>query len=479
MLFTQGTYFIFLLAVFFLYWLSAERVQTRQVFLLAASYFFYAQTGWQPLLLLFALSTLDFTTTRQMQRSTEPKLRRRWLMLSLSAEIGTLCVFKYADFFLTSSAQTASLFGWQLSVPQLNWLVPLGLSFFVFQSIAYVVDVYRRDTEPAESYVEYLSYIAFFPTLLAGPILRAKQLLPQLRERSTLSAEQGGQALWLIALGLVKKIAIADYLSANLVERVFDFPERYSSLEVLASVYGYALQIYCDFSGYSDVAIGSALLLGFTLPANFNLPYRAQDLPDFWRRWHISLSTWLRDYVFFSIAGARTRRVALLYAASLITMLLGGLWHGAQWTFVIWGLLHGLGLIVVRWWQNTHSQHKTAYWLSGRHTALAQTLSVFATFHFICLTWIFFRAETFAQALGILRQLGQFTVDTSNLNAPILLLLVLGFIAHWLPERAWELAQAGFIRLPAPAQALLLFGLSVGLYFVASSAVAPFIYTRF
>jgi alginate O-acetyltransferase complex protein AlgI len=479
MLFTQGTYFIFLLAVFFLYWLIAERVQWRKLFLLAASYVFYAQVGWPALLLLAGISTVDFLSMRAMQRNEQPHRRKLLLALSLTTNLGVLCLFKYANFFLDSSAQAAAWCGWQVHTPQLNLLVPLGLSFFIFQSIAFVVDVYRRDAEPAESYIEHLAYIAFFPTLIAGPILRAKQLLPQLRGHVTLSAEQGGQALFLIALGLLKKIAIADYLSANLVERVFDFPERYSSLEVLAAVYGYALQIYCDFSGYSDVAIGSALLLGFTLPANFNLPYRAQDLPDFWRRWHISLSTWLRDYVFFSIAGARARRVALLYAASLVTMLLGGLWHGAQWTFVLWGLLHGLGLIVVRWWQNTHSQHKTAYWLSGRHTVLAQTLSVLATFHFVCLTWIFFRAENFAQALAVLRQLGQFTVDTTNLNAPILLLIALGFTAHWLPERIWEKAQAGFTRLPAPAQALLLFGLSVGLYFVASSAVAPFIYTRF
>jgi alginate O-acetyltransferase complex protein AlgI len=479
MLFTQGSYFIFLLAVFFLFWLIAERIQARKLFLLAASYFFYARAGWPALLLLGSLSTVDCLTTRAMHRSTEPRRRKLLLALSLTTSLGVLCVFKYANFFLASSAQAATWFGWQLHAPRLSLLVPLGLSFFIFQSIAFVVDVYRRDAEPAESYLEHLAYIAFFPTLVAGPILRARQLVPQLRGQLSLTAEQGGQALFLIALGLIKKIAIADYLSANLVERVFDFPERFSSLEVLAAVYGYALQIYCDFSGYSDIAIGSALLLGFTLPPNFKLPYRARDLPDFWRRWHISLSTWLRDYVFFSLAGAGTRRTAMLYAASLITMLLGGLWHGAQWTFVIWGLLHGLGLIAVRWWQTTHSQFKTAYWLNGRHTAWAQALSVFVTFHFVCLTWVFFRAESFAQALSVLRQLGQFTVEATNLNAALVLLIAVGLSAHWLPERIWSTTQTGFTRLPAPAQALLLFGLSMGLYFVASSEVAPFIYTRF
>lgn len=479
MLFTQGNYFVFLLLVFFTYWLVAGRVEWRKLFLLVASYVFYAQAGWQAVLLLLAVSTLDYATTRLLQRSEQPRRRKLLLALSLTADLGVLCVFKYANFFLVSAAQGATLFGWHVNAPHLNLLVPLGLSFFIFQSVAFVIDVYRRDAEPAESYGEHLAFIAFFPTLIAGPILRAKQFLPQLRGRLTLDAETGGQALFLIALGLIKKIAVADYLSANLIERVFDFPERFSSLEVLAAVYGYTLQIYCDFSGYTDVAIGSALLLGFTLPQNFNAPYRAADLPDFWRRWHISLSTWLRDYVFFAIAGARARRIAVLYVASLITMLLGGLWHGAQWTFVIWGLLHGLGLIVVRWWQSTHSQFKTAYWLNGRHTAWAQGLSVFATFHFVCLTWIFFRAETLAQAGSVLRQLSRLSVDTTNLSLPIVLLIVLGFVAHWLPNHVWETTRQGFTRLPAPAQALLLFGLSAGLYFVASSDVVPFIYTRF
>ncbi len=472
MLFTQGNYFVFLLLVFFAYWLIAGRVRWRVALLVGASLFFYAQAGVKPLLLLAALTALDYTTTSLMQRSASQRRRKLLLSLSLCADLGALCVFKYADFFLASAAQGLSFCGYQLHLPHLNLLAPLGISFFIFQSVAYVVDVYRRDVEPAQSYLDYLAFIAFFPTLVAGPILRAKQLLPQLRSPLTLYAETGGQALFLIALGLIKKIAIADYLSANLVERVFDFPERFSSLEVLAGVYGYALQIYADFSGYSDIAIGSALLLGFTVPANFNAPYRAQDLPEFWRRWHISLSTWLRDYVFFTFVGARARNAAMLYAGLLVTMLLGGLWHGAQWTFVFWGLLHGLGLVAVRWWQ-------TKRWLVLKDTAWARGLCVLLTFHFVCLTWIFFRAETVSQAFAVLRQLGQFSVDFTNLAWPLVALILLGFIAHWLPDGAWQTVQRGFTRLPAPAQAVLLFSLSIGLYFVASSDVVPFIYTRF
>jgi alginate O-acetyltransferase complex protein AlgI len=469
MLFTQGNYLLFLLAVFFAYWLIAAHLQRRIVFLLTASYGFYLASGWQSVVLLFAVSTIDYCVTRLMQSSDSQHTRKLLLAVSLTTDLGVLCVFKYANFFLGNAA---NVFGFH--VPTLRLLVPLGLSFFIFQSLAYVIDSYRRCVEPARTYLEYLAFIAFFPTLVAGPILRASQFLPQLRQPLTLSAEQGGQALALIAVGLLKKIAVADYLSVNLVERVFDFPERYSSLEVLIGVYGYALQIYADFSGYSDIAIGSALLLGFALPENFNLPYRAADLPDFWRRWHISLSTWLRDYVFFSIAGARIRNVKMLYAASLLTMLLGGLWHGAAWTFVMWGLLHGLGLVVVRWWQNQKTFGRTF-----RASRSATIISIFITFHFICLTWIFFRAETLTQALSIIKQIGRGSVDFTNLNAGILWLIAGGLLMQWLPSGIWTTTQRGFTRLPAPAQALLLFGLSLGLYAVASSDVAPFIYTRF
>jgi alginate O-acetyltransferase complex protein AlgI len=483
MLFTQGAYFVFLIAVFFGYWLVAERWRWRIVFLTAASGFFYLQTGWRPWLLLLAVTLIDFTVTRLMSRCASQRRRGLLLGLSLAVDIGALCVFKYADFFIAATADGLAWLGLTVSAAQLNLIAPLGISFFIFQSVAYVVDVYRRDTEPTQSYLEYLAFISFFPTIVAGPILRAKQLLPQLRRRAALDAETGGQALFLIAVGLIKKIAIADYLSANLVERVFDFPERFSSLEVLAAVYGYALQIYADFSGYSDIAIGSAMLLGLTLPLNFNAPYRARDLPEFWRRWHISLSTWLRDYVFFTVAGRRARQAAMLYGGLVVTMLIGGLWHGPTWTFVFWGLLHGIGLAGVRGWQAVRARmsraEKQAERLARRNTAWAGIIGIWLTFHFVCLTWVFFRAENLGQALALLRQLFQFSVDTTNLSLPLALVIALGLAAHWLPDGMFDAARRGFTQLPAPAQALALFILGLGLYFVASADVAPFIYARF
>ena len=475
MLFTNGTFFVFLIAVFFAYWIAANRTQWRIALLFAVSALFYWINAGRALLLLLVIAAIDFTTTRLMARTGSQRRRRFLLAASLTTDIGALCFFKYANFFMESAAGAARAAGINRAAPHLDIVVPLGISFFVFQSLAYVIDVYRRDTEPARSFLDYFAFVAFFPTIVAGPILRARDLLHRLRERVTLDNAAGAQALFLIALGLTKKIAIADYLSANLVERVFDFPERFSSLEVLAAVYGYAVQIYADFSGYSDIAIGSALLLGFRLPANFNSPYCAANLPEFWRRWHISLSTWLRDYIFFSVAGRRTRGGALLYGGLVVTMLVGGLWHGPTWTFVIWGLLHGVGLAGFRLFDSVRKRFRFArhdsWWVRG--------LATLATFHFVCFAWIFFRAESFERAVGMLRQLRSVGVDTANLAAPVVVLIVLGLAAHFLPERLVQSSQTLFARIPSLAQASLLFALAVGLYFVASSDFVPFIYSRF
>jgi alginate O-acetyltransferase complex protein AlgI len=474
MYFTTGPYFVFLMAVFFGYWALVERPRLRLTFLAVASCFFYSLTGVRGLLLLVAVSVVDFTTTTLMA-GADARRRRRLLFVSLGVDIGTLCVFRYACFFIEAGAGALSLFGVTLSPAVFEIVAPAGISFFIFQSTAYVIDVYRRDSEPAASYLDYLAFLSFFPTIVAGPILRARQLLPRLRGAVDLDASSGGAALFLIAIGLIKKIAIADYVSANLVDRVFDFPERFSSLEVLAAIYGYAVQIYADFSGYSDIAIGSAMLLGFTLPVNFDAPYRSRDLPEFWRRWHISLSTWLRDYLFFSIAGPRVRNRVRLYIGVIVTMLIGGLWHGANWTFVMWGLLHGVGLASARALDGLR-RHRG---LARGNSPWSNAFGVVITFHFVCFTWIFFRADTIERAVSVIRQLFTLTVDVSNLTAPVALVMVLGFLAHWFPQRLFDGAASGFIKLPSLAQACVLFAVAAGLYLVASSDIAPFIYSRF
>ena len=473
MLFTNGNYFVFLAAVFFAYWLLARR-RVPILFLLVASYYFYAL--WNPkfLVLIFLLSTIDFLVAVGLGGNRSRIIRKLLVTVSVMTDVGVLFVFKYFDFFSNSFAELLSKTGWHLSAYSLGTLIlPLGLSFITFRSLSYVVDVYRGQIRPTARYFDYLTYVAFFPTVIAGPIVRAGDLLPQFRTRPALTSEQGTRAMFLIMIGLVKKIAIADFLGYNLVDRVFDQPQLYSSLETLAAIYGYALQIYCDFSGYSDIAIGSALLLGFKLPLNFDSPYRARDLRDFWRRWHISLSTWLFDYVYVSLGGLRKRRFNL-YRNLILTFLVGGLWHGAAWTFVIWGGLHGLGLSANHWW----AQLRKRSGVIARRGRWSNIIGVFLTFHFVCLTWVVFRAQSLAHARQVLGRLAAMQFGHGNLSAPILLVLAVAYLSHWTPKRLTERLDITWAWLPAPAQAVVILSVALGLYYVAG-AEAQFIYGNF
>lgn len=474
MFFTSGKYMIFLAVVFFVYWLVATpRRRVPVLLLLGASYYFYAL--WDPrfLALLFLISTVDFLTARFIDLSDDTRKRRLLLCASILVDIGALFTFKYFNFFSGSLTELLNRFGWQASPLLLNIIWPLGLSFFTFRSLSYVIDVYRKTQKPTDRYFDYLAFVSFFPTIVAGPVVRAKELLPQFRERPSLTSEEAGHAIFLIMLGLVKKIAIADYLANNLVGRVFDQPQLYSSVETLFGIYGYALQIYCDFSGYSDIAIGSALLLGFKLPVNFNSPYRAQSLPDFWKRWHITLSNWLTDYVYFSIGGLR-KRPFNLYRNVVLTMLIGGLWHGAAWTFVIWGGMHGLGLAVNRWWENRRRQQKR----KPRQEWWIKAICIIATFHFVCLTWVFFRAASLQQAWDVIARLGAMKFETANLAWPVVAVLCIGYLSHWFPAGALDRLRGGFLWLPAPVQAALILSVAVGLYYLSSVEV-QFIYGNF
>jgi len=391
MLFTSGIYLIFLAIIFLLYWGFASKRWLRVTVLLAASYYFYAL--WNPrfLAVLFLISSVDFLTARMVGASERPKLRSTLLAVSLLTDVGALVLFKYFNFFSASFAELLSKFGRHGTPVFLTRLaLPLGLSFITFRSLSYVIDVYRRTTKPTSNYFEYLTFVAFFPTVIAGPLVRAKELLPQFNKPATLISEDGGRAIFLIILGLTKKIAMANFLANNLVDRVFDQPQLYSSVETLAAIYAYSLQIYCDFSGYTDIAMGSAMLLGFELPANFNSPYRARSLVDFWRRWHITLSDWLRDYVFVSLGGLRKRRINL-YRNLVLTMLIAGLWHGAAWTFVLWGGLHGLGLSVNHWWEAHRRKGKRKpgqqWWI--------RLACLVATFNFVSLGWVLFKQKKY------------------------------------------------------------------------------------
>ena len=466
MLLSSSTYFIFLFAIFFLYWpLSRVRALALGA-ILFANYFFYAKWDLFYLALIPVASSCDYLFGLGMQYSNRPPVRRLLVTASIVMNLGMLASFKYMPFFLENWDHVTSR-----PPAQWNWTLPLSLSFYVFQALTYTIDVYRRDAPGTKSYLAHLAAVSFFPTTLAGPITRVSTLIDQFEKPKKLDPADGSRALFLIGTGLMKKLLVADFLAANLVNRVFDFPNLYTGTETLIAVYAYALQIYYDFSGYTDIALGSALLLGIKLPPNFNRPYAAVNVADFWRRWHISLSNWLRDYLYFSLPGLRSKRKIFTYTNLVITMTIGGLWHGASWNFVIWGALHGIGLAAVRLWQVWKGPAKA--------NGVWRYASIFATFHFVTFTWIFFRASNLDNALAILSRIASLTVSFANVSAPLAMVLAIGALAHYLPKKWYDFSLMVFVRAPFYAQAMALALLTIGLQYFAQTGAAPFIYNRF
>jgi D-alanyl-lipoteichoic acid acyltransferase DltB (MBOAT superfamily) len=353
-------------------------------------------------------------------------------------------------------------------------LLTLSLSFYCFQSLTYTIDLYRRDpdAEAARSWPIYICSAVFFPVMMAGPILRLHGFLKQMVKPPSLTDSQAGRALLLIGIGLVKKLLIADYLGQNLVQRVFDTPALYSGVEVAAGVYGYALQLFFDFSGYSDIAIGVALLLGLNVPENFRQPYLSVNLIEFWRRWHITFSEWLRDYIMESLPQRRRTHPMLSYCYSVIvTMMLGGLWHGLSWTFFIWGALHGVALAAVRVWKQRRKGAKPVAW--------GKAAGILLTFHFVCFTWIFFNASSVENAMAILGRLGSNTWSAANLTPGILMVMVAAAAAHCLPLKWLDGGAERMGRAPFWVQGAALAGLVLLIQTVSGHGSAPFVYGNF
>jgi alginate O-acetyltransferase complex protein AlgI len=469
--FTTLAYAKFLVLAFVVTWLLSRARRLRLLFLLGASYFFYAQSGVRFLALIFACSTADFLLSHAIGRASEPRVRKRWLVLTVVMNLSVLGFFKYLHFGVDNAQAAFAALGVHLPRLALSITLPVGISFFTFESMSYVIDVYRGDIEPHESYLEYLTFVAFFPHLVAGPIVRPRDLLPQLARTPRWDEGEASKALLLIATGLLKKLAIADYLGLNLVDRVFDAPTQYSALECYVAVVAYAVQIYTDFSGYTDIAIGSAALLGVRFPANFAAPYQAFDIVDFWRRWHISLSTWLRDYLYIPLGGNRRGR-ARTYLNLIATMLLGGLWHGPKWTFVVWGGLHGVALACNRAWRE-HSG------VTAPRTRARRVLATFCTFHFVLIAWVFFRADSFRSARAVFGEIATLTNYHPNLDPRVLGVLALGLGLHFLPARLESRVRERFAALPGVAQGLALFAVVLLVRRMASAEAVPFVYFQF
>ena len=477
LLFSSGL-FLFLFAGFLLVYGMLRRARTaRTVYVILFSlYFYYKSSGIYFLLLLFAAAS-DFLIARGIFRA-QRRSAKRWLAaLSVAVNLGMLGYFKYTNFLIGIAN---GLFGPGF-LEFRNIFLPVGISFFVFQSMSYTIDVYRGQLKPLHNPLDYLFYLSFFPQLVAGPIVRARDFIPQIRRNPVVvTREMFGTGVFLILTGLFKKAIVSDFISLNFVDRIFDEPLLYTGFECLMGIYAYALQIYCDFSGYSDMAIGIALLLGFRFPKNFDAPYKSATITEFWRRWHISLSSWLRDYLYISLGGNRKGRVRT-YVNLLTTMLLGGLWHGAALRFVLWGGLHGTALALHKMWLGIVPGAKT---LGSEMKPWNRLLGMFLTFHLVCFGWLMFRAETMQTVSLMLHQIvGNFSAATVPQAlagyAGVFALVAAGYLLHLLPGRIDDLARRTVVRAPLALQVTMAAAMIWCVMQIQSSDIQPFIYFQF
>ena len=445
MLFNSWQFLVFAALVFPLYYALPHRWQNRM--LLAASYVFYGAWDYRFLALIALSTAVDYVAARGIASAADQRRRRVWLVLSLVTNLGLLGFFKYFNFFVASATDALAALGLDPGSLRLDIVLSVGISFYTFQTLSYTIDVYRGKLEPIRSLRDFALFVAYFPQLVAGPIERATRLLPQIVERRRLSIDMLHKGVWLITWGLFKKAVIANNL-AIVVDRTFASGTGATGAEYLIAIYAFAFQIYCDFSGYSDIARGLAALMGIDLMVNFNHPYAATSPRDFWRRWHISLSTWLRDYLYIPLGGSRGTS-ARTYTALLLTMLLGGVWHGANWTFVVWGLYHGALLAAHRWIS------LDAGWRlpDTRATRIASRVVVF---HLVCLGWLFFRAESMTQVFGMMWQLVANPAFTSYAGYALAMVAFFAtpvMLYEWHVERRRDLMHV--VRGPVLEQALV------------------------
>ncbi|WP_125151384.1 MBOAT family O-acyltransferase [Bergeyella zoohelcum] len=526
LLFNNGffVYFFFFFILFF-FLLRNHHKARRYLFCAFSLYFFYKASGWFVGLVIIS-AIVDFFLSNAIYRTKDKVNKKLLLVLSIVFNLGMLFYFKYTDFFIEISN---SLFHTDFN--PLNLILPIGISFYTFENLSYTIDVYRGEFKPAKKFSDYLLFLAFFPKLMMGPIVRAHDFVPQINQPYRITESEFTKGFYLIISGLIKKLIISDYITLNLVDYVFDNPSLYSGVENLMAVYGYAMVIYCDFSGYSEIAIGIALWLGFKIPPNFMSPYQSKNITEFWRRWHISLSTWLKDYLYIPLGGNRKFSVAsFIFVGSflvgafmmcthlfglstlwasvitavlliiflipaiitkntmgiaanfnlLTTMLLGGFWHGASWNFIIWGAIHGIGLGIHKIWMLITGKRLA---FMNKSTAYKIVMGIF-TFHFVCFGWVFFKAEDFETAMTMLNQIAYnfdwtlFKPFYDNYYAVVWMIVIAGAL-HLIPDNLADrvIAKMGAIPLVAYIVAFFVFLLVYGM-FKSSEQVMP-IYLQF
>lgn len=474
LMFNSGLFLFLFVAFLIIYRLLSRHTIGRMVFVTLFSLYFYYKSSSVYVLCLIAVAISDFLIGRRIARTERQPMRKLWVTASILINLGLLCYFKYTTLIISTINQF-------ISQPIALWdiALPIGISFFTFRSLSYTIDIYRKKLQPTDSLLDYLFFLSFFPPLVAGPVVRAVDMLPQIRRRPEVSGAMFAEGLFLIMTGVFKKVVISDYISMNFVDRIFDAPALYTGFENLMGIYGYTLQIYCDFSGYSDMAIGIALLLGFRFPINFDSPYKSASITEFWRRWHITLSTWLRDYLYISMGG---NRVPLWrnYFNLFITMVIGGLWHGASWLFILWGAWHGAMLVLHKIFRKIFPERERGRFVSG----VWHVVSVIFTFHIVAIGWVFFRADSLTVVQEMYVQMRDHfhpEVVTQFVEGYkyIVIAVVVGYLLHFTPHRWAVTLQNTLERTPLVAKALI-FALFIYLVLqVRSSEIVPFIYLQF
>jgi alginate O-acetyltransferase complex protein AlgI len=447
MLFTEFRFFIFFAAVFAVYW-ALRNNGWRKAWILACSYAFYSLWDWRFVAILTGSTLVSYFAGINIAKAENPPAKRSWLLVGLLINLGALAFFKYANFFAESAVGFFNFAGLPINSVTLNIVLPVGISFYTFQTLSYVIDIYNGRLQPRKSLLDFATFVAFFPQLVAGPIVRATKFLPQLDVARSFSQVNVRACLMLFMVGFFKKACVSDNL-APIVNRYFAAPDTYDALSSWIGVLGYTVQIYCDFSGYSDMAIACAGLLGYDLCLNFDFPYFASSITDFWRRWHISLSTWLKDYLYIPLGGSRGGQL-FTYRNLMLTMVIGGLWHGAAWTFVIWGAMHGGALVAHKHWSKLTQKPFAAAKGSAKSpkNSWGSLWGVLLTFYWVCITWVFFRAESFGAAIAVLKSFVLLqSPGTQQLSVSILGVLAGLALLHWLTAReVWTKAIA---KLPA------------------------------
>ena len=471
MLFNSGLFLILFTVFLSIYSFIYKFKLARTLYVVAFSFYFYFKSSGHYLVILLFSILLDYLVAWHIFLQTDERERKFWLIFSVTANVLLLLYFKYTNFFLENFSLLT-----KVPVPHLDLILPIGISFYTFQTISYVVDVYNRKIEPAKNLWDYAFYMSFFPHLVAGPIVRASHFLPQVYRKLIINKDEVSEGIYLVLKGLIKKAIIADYVS-QYVDLVFGTPSGYSGFENLMAIYAYTLQIYCDFSGYSDMAMGFAKMTGFDLGINFNSPYQAKNLTDFWRRWHISLSSWLRDYIYIPLGGNRKGELNQNFNL-FATMLIGGLWHGASWKFVFWGGAHGAGLIINKITDKIFKRNDL-----NKNTFL-NIIGWLITFHFVAFLWVFFRAENFNAAIELIGKIfssfdAAYILPFIKVRALLLLILIIGFAFHFLKNGLKNKMLVTFIKSPLIIKILLTIFIIQVVLQIRSENVQPFIYFQF